>query len=273
MGFRVRTFLANFPVVGRYLYPYKNDYTIFKDDTQFYAKGLLKPLNKFPNPKIVVVGLPKSGNVWLQNLIAESLDMDKIHLFKNTGKSGVGMTHTMFDNRYLYRRDFARGVYLMRDVRDMVVSYYLYSQTEEYHRHYTDPFCHYDNIDDFYFEYFLNIIVPRYDWFNHPKVFVNKGFPLVKYERLWDDAQTELSKMFKKMGLEVSEEKIRAAIEANEIKKLAKSGKDTHVHIPKSHFRKGGYGNYKDVLSDKVLKDINTRFKSHLMDWGYELDF
>lgn len=272
MAIKVRTILGNLPIIGRYLYPYKNDYSIFKDDSQFYSKALLKPLSAFSNPKIVVIGLPKSGNVWLQNLIAETLDLPKIHVHNKSAK-GVCMTHTPFNSSYLYRKDFARGVYLMRDIRDIIVSYYHYSKTEEYHRQYTDPFCHYDNIEDFYFEYFCNVIVPKYDWFNHPKTFVNRGLPLVKYEYLWDDAEGELSALFKKLGLEVDKEKVKQAIEANEIKKLAKTGKDTHSHIPKSHFRKGGYGNYKDVLSDKILKDVNVRFKEYLLSWGYELDF
>ncbi|MCB0402024.1 MAG: sulfotransferase domain-containing protein [Flavobacteriales bacterium] len=271
MSLKLRTIIGNLPGVGRYLYPYKNNYSIFKDDSQFYSKGFTKPLSKFSRAKIIVVGLPKSGNVWLQNLIAESLDMDKINI-KDKGKRGVAMTHTPFNRSYLYRKDFARGVYLMRDIRDMVVSYYHYSKTEEYHRPYTDPFCHYEHIDDFYFEYFLNIIVPRYDWFNHAQTFINKGLPVVKYERLWDDPEKELNLMFRKLGLSVDQEKIAAAIRENELKKLAKSGKEADVSIPKSHFRKGGYGNYKETLSEKVLADINIRFRDYILAFGYELD-
>ncbi len=46
----------------------------------------------------------------------------------------------------------------------------------------------------------------------------------------------------------------------------------THTHIPKSHFRKGGTGNYKRELTDNIIKDLNIRFSDYLSDWGYQLD-
>lgn len=269
---KVRTIIGNLPILGRYIYPLKNNYSIFKDNRQLYSKGFLKAVSTFPNPKVVVFGLPKSGNVWLQNLLAECLEMDKIDVFKHRNKSGVGMTHRSYTKVMAYRKDFARGVYLMRDMRDIVVSYYHYSKTEEYHRKNTDPFCHYNDIESFYFDYFLHVLIDRYDWLNHAQDYINHGIPLIKYENLWDNPVDELIRLFKSAGLTVDKEIIIEVVDSNDIKKLSKTGKDTYIHIPKSHFRKGGYGNYKNELTDKILYDINTRFREYLMQWGYDLD-
>tara|TARA_B100000315_G_scaffold240525_1_gene260444 strand:- start:615 stop:848 length:234 start_codon:yes stop_codon:yes gene_type:complete len=70
-------------------------------------------------------------------------------------------------------------------------------------------------------------------------------------------------------GIHVDEEKIQYSINKNIIDKLSKSGRKTWVQIPKTHFRKGGYGGYKDILPKKVLEDINHRFGDYLRRWDY----
>ncbi len=269
-----RTIIANFPLIGRYIYPRKNRNSIFKDSSQFFGKGLLKPFKANRNSKIVIFGLPKSGNVWLLNLISDSLDIERVDFRKHKSKLGVSMIHDALNRRILYRKDIKRGVYLIRDIRDIVVSYYHYSKTEEYHQNFIDPFCHYDDIERFYFEYFLNVIVPKYDWIKHPETYIKAGLPIVRYEALWDEPQKEMNLLFQKLGIEINEDKIRSAIEKNDISVLSKQGKEINLgkQIPKSHFRKGGYGNYKNVLPPKVLNHINSYFKDYLLNWGYDLE-
>ncbi|QNL20893.1 sulfotransferase domain-containing protein [Hyphobacterium sp. CCMP332] len=271
---RPRTIIANFPLIGRLIYPKKNRGSVFKDASQFYGKALLKPFRPKGNSKIVIFGLPKSGNVWLLNLISDSLDINRVDFRKHKSKPGVSMIHDALNRRILLRSDIKRGVYLIRDVRDIVVSYFHYSKTEEYHQDFIDPFCHYEDIERFYFEYFLNVIVPKYDWLNHPETYVSSGLPMVRYEALWDDPKKEMHLLFKKLGIEVEEAKIDSAICNNDISVLSKKGKEINLgkQIPKSHFRKGGYGNYKNVLPQKVLNHINFHFKDYLLKWGYDLD-
>ena len=266
-----RTILGNLPVIGRHLYPLRNKQSIFHKVGDLNSPANSVALQAFPHAKLIVIGLPKSGNVWLQNLIGDALEMERVLLFKQQQKSGVGITHKPFTRKLAQRTDFARGVYIMRDLRDIVLSYYHYSQTDDYHQH-MDPHCHYSDVEHFYFEYFLHRVVPRYDWFNHATEYLTHGLPMVKYEDLWDQPEAELVSLFKRWGLEVDAQAIAQAVADNQLRKLKQEGKKTHRVIPQSHFRKGGYGGYKSNLPANVRKDIETRFGDYLLRWGYTLD-
>jgi len=203
------------------------------------------------NKKVFVIGLPKSGNNWLYILLADCLDLNCIDPDFEKEKTGVGITHSPFKDNIKDRNDVAHACYIMRDIRDIIVSYFKYSQTADYHKN-MDPSCIYDNIEDFYYEYFLSQKIDRYYWYSHAEYFIGRGIPMIKYENLYDNTYNELSKLFKRWGLQVEEEKIRQAISNNTIDKLKLEGKKTYREIPTSHFRKGGYNNYKDEMPEKA---------------------
>ncbi|NNF02268.1 MAG: hypothetical protein HKN22_06250, partial [Bacteroidia bacterium] len=259
------------PVVGRHIFPFKHSKSIFHERGLLVSNGLKYPLTEFPNPKIIIVGLPKSGNTWVQNLVSLSLEMPIIHILRDTDKSGVGMTHSPFSRKIYGRKDFARGLYLIRDVRDIICSYYHYSQTEDYRKN-VDANCNFSNIRDFYHQYFLGKLIDRYDWLNHAEQYTSHGLPLVRYEDLIDSPEEQLNSAFRRMNLDVSEEKVRNAVEQSALNKMSKASLTTHREVPKSHFRKGGYGNYRSELPEDVLNNINSRFKDYLMRWGYKID-
>ena len=107
---------------------------------------------------------------------------------------------------------------------------------------------------------------------SHAENYVGHGVPLIKYEDLWDNPEDQLRKLFLRWGLDVDKERIKMAVEKNRIDKLSKTGKMTWKQIPTTHFRKGGYGGYKNSLPKKIIKDMNYRFGNYLRRWGYELD-
>jgi len=63
---------------------------------------------------------------------------------------------------------------------------------------------------------------------------------------------------------------MQAAIDKNSLQNLQSTGKTFEIHIDASHFRKGGYGNYRDDLPPKVVADINERFRDLQKRWGYD---
>jgi signal transduction histidine kinase len=42
--------------------------------------------------------------------------------------------------------------------------------------------------------------------------------------------------------------------------------------VSAAHYRKGGYGGYREELPPKVIADINHRYENLLLRWGYALD-
>lgn len=262
--------LSKLPIINRCSSVFQSP--VFHKKGQFYSKSYGKNIHRIKNGKVAVIGLPKSGNTWLMSLLKDCLDMEFVLIwdkeYKN--KAGVGVFHNSFSPLVLYKRDLAGAVYIMRDIRDAIVSYYHYFQTEDYKRN-EDPSSYYRNIESFYFEYFLSKIVHRYDWIHHAERYIEQGIPLVKYENLYDGPEVELGQLFLRWGIVVPIDKIKSAIENNSIDKLKKTGKTAWRKIPASHFRKGGYGNYINVLPEIVLEDINFRFGNYLKRWGYSI--
>lgn len=267
---KARHLLGNVPLVGRYLYPVYNKYSIFSKPGKYFPFAHQQPLDSWPKGKIVIFGLPKAGNTWIVSLLCDYLDLKGLHLYKDKGKKGVGMLHDPLNYRFKVRRDFARGVYIMRDMRDSIVSYYHYTQTD-YYKELNDPYVNYTNISTFYHDYFLNKLVYRYDWHNHAEGFVSHGVPVIRYEDLYDDPVAAFTALIARMGLPVDEAKAAQAVENNELKRLKKSGKELWHKVPKTHFRKGGYGGYKNEMPPELIARINHQWGEYLTRWGYDV--
>src|SRR5437762_10919798 len=101
----------------------------------FLMNGL-KPIEEAAPTDIFVVGFPRSGHTWFQNLIAgvvfgvdpefahDSLIQDLVpdvhykHVFKRHGPTAYFKSHA------LPMKEYRRVVYLLRDGRDAMVSYW-----------------------------------------------------------------------------------------------------------------------------------------------------
>jgi len=221
----------------------------------------LEQLRKSPD-SIIVFGLPRSGNMWLSNLLSTCLALPF--------QERVEICHDAFDEiPFRYCWDIARAVYMMRDLRDLIVSFYHYSKTESWE----DGICVFDDIESFYFEYFTKLVMhygPWCKWEDHPNDFVGWGVPVVKYERLYDNPAAELARLFQRWNIPVAKDAIQRSVERNSFENF-KSGNVSVEGVRKSHFRRGGYGHYREELPGSVVSDINTRFGDYLMRWGYQI--
>ncbi len=258
---------GNLPLIGRYVYPLHHKKSIFAKPGWYYPKVHSREFNANAG-KIVVFGLPKSGNTWIVGLLSDYLDLKGKQAYGDRSRNGITMLHDPLSYRLKIRSDFQRGVYIMRDLRDIVVSYYHYVQTD-YYKELNDPYVAYPNIEDFYTQYFLPKLVHRYNWYNHANNFLAHGLPLVKYEDLCKDTVQAFSNLLVRMGLPLDVSKVEEVVEKNNIAKLSKSGKDLWHKVPKAHFRKGGYGGYKDEMSQELITRINKDFELVLGHWGY----
>lgn len=230
------------------------------------------PLHSQPGC-IYVICLPKSGSVWLKSLIKDTFNLGTAKTqsrFKDstTRLKGShlkpGSVHSLYDMLY--------GVYLMRDIRDVIVSYFHYSKSKFYHET-MDPSCIFNSIVDFYFEYFLTRLVSRYDMMNHAEFYIGYGLPLVKYERLWDNTLAEMKRLYARWGISYERKSLLSAIEHNTLQSMKEKQviEQCEIEIPSSHFRKGGYGNWRNELPEIVIQDVNKRFGEYLLRWGYQL--
>jgi hypothetical protein len=221
-----------------------------------------------PNAKIVVFGLPKSGNVWLKSLLADYFRVPGINIFNQLNEKGVGITHMPFSDGICARDDIIHGACIIRDIRDVISSYYHYSQTERFRSARRD--FQYTDIYAFYYDWFLPIVVAQHRVHSFAAEYAELGVPVVRYERLYDDPMDELRKLVLRWGSHFDEAHAHQIVDANSLDNLKKSGKTLEIHVDKSHFRKGGYGDYKETLPQRIIQDIGDRFGALQKRWGYE---
>lgn len=218
--------------------------------------------------RFLVVGFPKSGNVWLTSLIAGCLD---VPVEPVGGRAHVEYTHKKLTKETLCDRGLLRGVVLVRDMRDIVVSLFHWLKTKDYLDYYKHGShqIFYD-IETMYIECFLRrfALLP---WRDLVDGYVENGWPVVKYERLCDDAPRELRRLFAVWGISVDEGRIEDTVSDNSLDALRSGKGRIEKGTHRTHFRCGGYGHYATELPPNVLADMERRFGDYLSSWGYSI--
>jgi hypothetical protein len=245
--------------------PYKAP--VFNHDLSYWYRAYGLQLHDVPRAKIVIFGIPKSGNVWLQSLLCDTLGLQPVDPVGQTDASGVGMTHLPFCTAVADREDFLHGVCLVRDPRDVLASFYRYTKTS-YFRIARLEF-HYEDWDEFYYEWYLPRAAPAFDLLTHSDKYARLGVPVVRYERLRMDPVREVVRLLKRWGLEADEQAVASAVKENEISRLRTTGKNLNIKVPPSHFGSGSIGSFKSEIPAEILLDFENRFSAVLSRWGY----
>ena len=252
------------------LYPKTWTSPIFARPLSFWDDFYGIPITAHPAGKIIVFGVPKSGNVWLKSLLVDYFSLLPIEPMLDIGKPGIGITHRPFDATVGNREDFLRGVCIVRDPRDVVASYYKYSQTERFRS--ARPEFHYDDEISFYFDWFLSRSVPAHKFATHSEEYAELGVPIVRYESLRQAPDRELERLLLRWGFAPDLARVRSVVAANDINVLRTTGKILEKPIVPEHFRRGGVGTYREELPEIVIKDIEMRFERLIRRWGYPLE-
>jgi hypothetical protein len=228
-----------------------------------------------------VIGYPKSGNTWLCYLLAYCLNAQ----FDNFDDPGPHNINGEFMEKYLtgrlshhsyqgeigklwkthqlniLNRDNQPVIYLVRDGRDVMVSYYFYKNYYLKNNRGGVEIDEKEKISNFIKSYTL-------EWINH----VKEGLKLysniiVRYEDLKESTELSLSEIFEKLKLRISLPIIRESIEIFDFKNIAnrKPGKEERS----SFFRKGIVGDWKNHFSKDDLKFFYRKAKYVLNRLGY----
>lgn len=221
-----------------------------------------------PAAKIAIFGLPRSGNNWVKALLCDYFSKPGINLFTQQSSQGIGITHYPFSPQIEVRSDFIHGVVLVRDLRDVITSFYFATQTERFRMN--RPYFQYNDPEAFYFDWFLPIVVRQFSVHTFSDDYARWYVPVVRYERLLEDPLGEMRKLVLRWGMEWDEQRMEDAANKNSFSRLKEGGKQFEVHIDPSHFRRGVRGAYKEDLPAKIVKDINDRFSDVQRRWGYD---
>jgi FkbM family methyltransferase len=217
--------------------------------------------NLFPiyNTDIFLVSYPHSGNTWIRTIIANVKAGSSEITYKNIQESVIDyykepfLLYNNYENRIIkshefYCKDYPKVIYIYRDGRDVLSSYYYF-----YKQFY--------NFDDSFKHFIISAIegnVAYGSWAEHIRSWMkNKvSYPVlyVKYEDLISNFETTTNKILEFTGLS----KIN-----NDYKKIFyQSSKDLQNRLFINHH----YENSKSTTEENLIKNISKKNWNDLAD-------
>jgi hypothetical protein len=231
---------------------------------------------------IFIVGYPKSGNTWLQNVVASlvygidaSLAPDSIiqdlvpdvHYKRFYRRYATPM---YFKSHCRPRPDYQNVIYLVRDGRDAMVSYY----------HYLKVLRGKQNLDISYEEMLRDRIglFEKCKWHEHAEAWLanpHKARILtIRYENMRSQPMHELQKLCEFIKVEADDDILHKIIQQTSVEKMkakeAKWGQNNPAWPKdKSFVRRGQSGSFKDEMPPEVLEYFLQESQPALEKLGY----
>jgi hypothetical protein len=241
---------------------------------------------------IFLVSYPRSGNTWARFLIANLLydetitfaNVDRcipeIYLFpdrilRRAPRPRILKSHECFDPRY------KRVIYIVRDPRDVAVSYYHYAIKR---RLIPEGY----GIDAFISRLMAAEFDVRWSWAANWQDHVMSwyrmregmaGFLFLRYEDMLEDTIGELARVALFLGLEPSRERLRRAVvlaSADRMRDLEKrEARDWRLtestRLDKPFVRAASANTWQSVLPPSALAEIESAWGPAMKELGYSL--
>jgi estrone sulfotransferase len=234
---------------------------------------------------VFICTYPKSGTTWLGFLLAQSLktNLDERLNLKNFNEyvPDVNLLYTKAgslaehagkpDPRFFlvharYDANFPKVVYVVRDPRDVMVSFWHYqkflhkdfSQTlEEYVASDAHWPCEWD-------EHVESWMMPR----RHPHLM------LVRYEDMHADNAGVLRRVLAFAGLSVDEARIAQAVKDSRFEKMREAEEKFGVHgaagdATERFVRKGACGSWRQEMSAEAQAILERKYEAPMREMGY----
>lgn len=230
--------------------------------------------------RIVVNEYPKSGGTWLVSLLGDALHLSKRDIYVNENftlfdvsrhpwylegtlsipETCVIKSHELPGSSLLDMKNSVM-LHLIRDGRDVVVSKYFFESR----------FCVENGIYK-HFDMSFTDYVPQVarEWSAYVRAWLRTSCIEVRYESLLRDPIRTLQRTIEQIGLDCSEEDVRASVEANTADKLRCSLDQTFKH--NTFVRKATSGDWRNHFSADHCDAFKAEAGDLLIQLGYEED-
>ncbi len=262
-----------------------------KTKTGYYEKQNEKKISKI-NKKIEIfpddvwlVSYPKSGNTWLRFLIGNYLTGNQCD-FTNCNKIVPDLHQTnqkqcsnlkrprFIKSHFPFTPDYKRVVYLVRDGRDVGISYY-------FHLIKKHKIPKETNFKDYLVKFNNGDLSRQYSsWSNHVNSWLDRKLDnilLVKYEEMKIDPISKITEILQFARLPVDEQAVVQAVNYSNFENMKKLEKEQQYSSPNlansdlnmSFVRSGKVGQYHDFFDDKSMQIFERIHSSALKRLGY----
>ncbi|MGC9504009.1 sulfotransferase domain-containing protein [Baaleninema sp.] len=243
------------------------------------------PISEFvPEEDVFVVGYPKSGNSWFQNLItglvygvnpAQAPDtivqdlVPDIHYKRYYRRYSTPM---FFKSHFPPNPNYRKVVYLLRDGRDVMVSYYRFLEAMRSRSNQTVDFLNMVKTGEgLFLNYKWHLHVEK--WLENP---YNSEIITIRYEDMLERPVDELERLCQFLDFEASRDVLEDVTAAASFQSLRKKEEQFGLNNPgwpKDKFfnRRGKAGSYKDEMPPEVLEAFVEEAGDTLKKFGYEV--
>jgi hypothetical protein len=244
----------------------------------FDINKMLIPFSLFPTNKLI-----KKFNFDFSNFenIAEHWIQMQEYLNLGSKENILVKTHnamcTINGNKFTNKQNSLGAIYLVRDPRDIVISYSSFlkkSHDEVAATIFNSKSFEQSNIDGKQFDFTL--IGSWSDNYNSWKNYKSIEVLVIKYEDMISDTQNTFTKIIKYLNkidnIKIDNEKIKSCINLTSFKNLRKIEEEKgfiEKGFGEFFFRKGRVGDWKDKLNQDLVKKIEEKFKLEMKELGY----
>ncbi|MEP7288290.1 MAG: sulfotransferase domain-containing protein [Chloroflexota bacterium] len=250
--------------------------------TYLIEEAGLTRIGDFNPQDIFIVGYPKSGNTWFQHMVCELVYGIDTRIAPDalieqlTGaddsKSYYSRVSTpmYFKSHFLPRPEYRRVVYLLRDGRDAMVSYF----------HHIKAIEHLSELDKMDVVRNGTYLSPC-KWYEHVERWLENPYTanilLIKYEDMKTSPAEVLHKFCDFAGIDRDDsyiEQVIARTSFSEMKKKEVAVGWANENWPKDQtfVRRGIVGSYKDEMPPDVLTEFLEQSAATLRKVGYSVD-
>lgn len=234
---------------------------------------------------VFLASYPRSGNTWTRFLLTEilsrSASFDNVNLvIPEMGIHARAQLQLPNGGRLIkthepYRKEYKRAVYLVRDIRDVVLSQYSREKELGLHRigmdEYLPPFLEGDLSG---FGSWQNHLPT---WLNSPPA-QNGNLLIIRFEEMRRNPEAAIAEIVDFLGFNVDRARIKAAIEANSVDRMReKENQSQRLHKSTGEegrfVRKGSVAGWREKLTEKQLRLIDHTTGEVLVSTGYPLAF
>lgn len=231
-------------------------------------------------PQDLVFGTyPRSGTTWasftmFEIFTGEPATFDSVHgALKGVNKIDDAKQILPSGGRVIgshesYRKEYRRGVYIVRDVRDVILSEYAFmTALERFH----------GSLDDFIKAFFRGTVHGFGAWPKHVASWLDSpiaGTPnllVLRYEDLRRDPESQFGRIAEFAGVKRDAEAIRRAIANNSVDKMREKelASPRKASVKGRFIRQGKVQGWKGQLSSQQLQLIESKTEHLLVRLGY----
>jgi len=174
----------------------------------------------------------------------------------------IMMTHSLYNSR------FPKVIYLLRDGRDVLISYY-------YH------FIKFHEYSGQLYDFIVNDRIRKIEWNEHVKSWLlrrspSKNLLMIKYEEMLYSSYELIQKIIDYIGLKHTDAQILKAINSSDFNKMKQIENEKGLGFTKEgdinlkFVRKAAPGEWKQVLGQEEKVIVKNKFGDVLIKMGYE---